>query len=201
MKLQFGLVLSFLFVLNTLQAQTDGDYHRAFVEKYKSDLTAGNYAPLKKADLENIHFFDWNQEFRLAATYKPLKSDEFIEIPTSAGKIQHYIKIGYLLFEIYATKHKLSVYKSRVAIKSPGYEDYVFLPFKDASNGSTTYGGGRYIDLKMSDLLAEKVILDFNLAYNPYCAFADGYSCPIPPKENHLPVQILAGEKAYGVGH
>ena len=75
------------------------------------------------------------------------------------------------------------------------YKDYLFLPFTDPTNGVTTYGGGRYLDLMIP---ATKVVqLDFNKAYNPYCAYSGNYSCPIPPEENHLEIEIKAGVKKY----
>ena len=83
----------------------------------------------------------------------------------------------------------------------PHYRDYLFIPFKDLTNGKESYGGGRYIDLRMRQLDKDKVILDFNKSYNPYCAFSEEYSCPIPPKENHLTIAIEAGEKNYGKSH
>ena len=80
----------------------------------------------------------------------------------------------------------------------PQFRNELFLPFKDKTNANGSYGGGRYIDIKISDIENGKVILDFNKAYNPWCAYSDGYSCPIPPKENHLKIAVTAGEKEYG---
>ena len=79
----------------------------------------------------------------------------------------------------------------------PQYRDYLFLPFKDPTNGKASYGGGRYLDLKTGDLKSGTAIIDFNKAYNPWCAYADGFSCPIPPAANHLAVEIHAGEKNF----
>jgi uncharacterized protein (DUF1684 family) len=103
-----------------------------------------------------------------------------------------------LKFKLNGKDYFLNVYQSDadVLAKFPEYKDILFVPFKDATNGKETYGGGRYIDIKM--LSSKKVILDFNLAYNPSCAYgSDRYSCPIPPKENFLQVEINAGEKSY----
>jgi hypothetical protein len=83
----------------------------------------------------------------------------------------------------------------------PEYRDYLFLPFKDATSGQETYGGGRYLDLRTGDIQNGQVMLDFNRSYNPYCAFKEGYPCPIPPKNNVLSVSIEAGEKAYSKAH
>lgn len=82
------------------------------------------------------------------------------------------------------------------------YHNYLFLPFTDVSNAEETYEGGRYMDLTTGDIQNNTVLLDFNKAYNPYCAYVSGkYNCPIPPKENALPVAIKAGEKAYQGSH
>ena len=85
--------------------------------------------------------------------------------------------------------------------KMEQYKDYLFIPFMDHTNGETTYGGGRYFDVMIGDIMDDKLVLDFNICYNPYCAFSDGYNCPVPPKENHLEVAIKAGEKMFNKEH
>ena len=77
------------------------------------------------------------------------------------------------------------------------YQDYLFLPFTDSTNGNETYEAGRYIDLKMTDIAGNSVIIDFNKSYNPYCAYKSGYQCPVPPAENHLKTWVRAGEKKF----
>jgi uncharacterized protein (DUF1684 family) len=83
-------------------------------------------------------------------------------------------------------------------LKDPKYKDHLFIPFTDGTTYTETYGGGRYIDLSVNDIKNGKIELDFNKCYNPYCAYAGGFNCPIPPVENRLPVAIKAGEKLYG---
>jgi hypothetical protein len=83
--------------------------------------------------------------------------------------------------------------------KKEGYEDFLFLPFNDYTNGNETYGGGRYLDLRIPD--GSTIILDFNKAYNPYCAYTDRYSCPVPPKENSITTYIYAGVQFKGEEH
>jgi uncharacterized protein (DUF1684 family) len=97
----------------------------------------------------------------------------------------------------------LSVYRNTRLAKIPAYADYLFLPFTDETNGRETYGGGRYIDLREADFKNGSITIDFNKAYNPYCAFAGGYSCPKPPDENQLAIAIPAGEKKFAkeTGH
>jgi uncharacterized protein (DUF1684 family) len=77
------------------------------------------------------------------------------------------------------------------------YKNYLFIPFTDATSGTHTYEGGRYIDISIPEITDNKIIIDFNKAYNPYCCYTPGYSCPIPPKENALTIAINAGEMKY----
>ena len=101
----------------------------------------------------------------------------------------------YNIFELNNEKYILPIYKNIALQTNPVYKDHLFLPFNDFTNGSETYGGGRYIDLTLQDIKDDKVVLDFNRAYNPYCAYNHTYRCPIPPQDNNLDVSILAGEK------
>ena len=91
------------------------------------------------------------------------------------------------------TEYTLNVYQSQQLSTDPDYADYLFVPFTDATNGESTYPSGRYLDLHIPQ--GETVLLDFNRAYNPYCAYNARYSCPIPPAENHLEIPIKAGVK------
>lgn len=103
-----------------------------------------------------------------------------------------------LKFRIAGAEHILNVYKAdpEIAAKFPEYAELLFIPFRDLTNGRTTYGVGRYIDIRKPS--GNAVTLDFNLAYNPNCAYGtDKYSCPIPPKENFLKVEIRSGERKF----
>lgn len=93
---------------------------------------------------------------------------------------------------------QLNLYQSQDLLQNEQYKTYLFLPFTDATTGKESYHAGRYIDLKMEDIIDGKVVIDFNKAYNPYCAYVTGrYNCPIPPSENNLSIAIIAGEKDY----
>jgi len=105
------------------------------------------------------------------------------------------VRIGFFEFEIDGTKLRLAAYKS---VPPPGHrhEDHsLFVPFLDATSGKETYGAARYLDLE--DRRTDDYVLDFNPAYNPYCAYSDAYICPFPPQENWLAVPIRAGEKNF----
>ena len=169
-------------------------------EEYKADFLKYGNSPLKKEDLEFLKFYEPNEKFKVECTFKPIKGGEPFKMPTSSGKLKDYLKFGELHFKIDGKNYKLAVYKSLGLVVST-YEDYLFVPFKDLTNGKETYGGGRYNDLLKTDIKKGKIWLDFNKCYNPYCAFSAGYSCPIPPKENHLNLEILAGEMNFGKEH
>jgi uncharacterized protein (DUF1684 family) len=102
---------------------------------------------------------------------------------------------GKIIFTLHDTAYHLNVYRS--VSSQPQYKDYLFIPFTDLTSGDETYGSGRYIDILTTDIYSNSVEIDFNKAYNPYCAYTTGYNCPIPPRQNYLPVAITAGEKAF----
>jgi len=117
---------------------------------------------------------------------------------THSGKTKRFRQYAKLKFRQAGTKHYLTL-SAYERVDRPASDTLsamaLFLPFQDLSNGQETYGGGRYMDLLRADIKAGKIMLDFNKAYNPYCAFGEGFSCPIPPSENRLSVAIKAGEK------
>nr|MCU0394110.1 DUF1684 domain-containing protein [Thermoflexibacter sp.] len=100
-----------------------------------------------------------------------------------------YVRYAYAHFEIDKQKLQLTIYKSMDRVS----KGVLFLPFKDQTNGEETYSAGRYVEVKNNN--GSSIIIDFNKAYSPYCAYNETYSCPLPPKENHLNVKILAGER------
>lgn len=201
------LILALIaFVPLTIVAQdfkAEIEKHR---EEYKADFLKNSSPPLKKEDFEYLRFYEPNEKFKVACEFMATKKrnaarEKPIEIPTSSGQTATYTKFGELRFEIDGKTYKLAVYQSLNFRKIPQYRDYLFIPFKDLTNGKESYGGGRYLDLRMKQIEGDKIYLDFNKAYNPYCAFSAGYSCPIPPKENHLKVAIEAGEKNFAKEH
>jgi hypothetical protein len=157
--------------------------------------------PLEFSDSSFVDFYPANESYLVKCKFVATKGGEPFEIPTSAGTTKTYTKFGEFRFKLNGKKQKLAVYRSLALLNHPIYKDYLFIPLKDKTNGVETYGGGRYLGLFMKDVAGEEIILDFNKAYNPYCAFSDGYSCPIPPQENHLNIRIEAGEKNFRGEH
>jgi hypothetical protein len=111
-----------------------------------------------------------------------------VRVQTSDGQERVYTREAQVSFEIEGAEVSLTLYGTN-------HNDGFFLPFRDATSGNETYGAGRFIDVEPAT--EGRVQIDFNLAYNPYCAYNDGYSCPLPPAENWLTVPIRAGEKDY----
>jgi uncharacterized protein (DUF1684 family) len=151
-------------------------------------------SPLAKEDIPNFkghEFFDFNDTFRVQAKFITIADPDSFEMNTSSGKLKMYSEYARLEFEIDGKNYELYAYQSHRLRAMDEYKDYLFLPFKDHTNGIESYGGGRYIDLSIPE--GETILLDFNQSYNPYCAYRDGYSCPIPPEENHLELKVNAG--------
>jgi len=182
----------------SVQGQTTyRDSIAEFRKKYISDLVAESGGPVKANQAKNFTFFPADRSYCVWADFKETPGAVPFMIPTHSGKFKPYKEYGKLTFHIHDTMLTLSIYQSIDLLKDAQYKNYLFLPFKDLTNYELTYGGGRYIDLVLSDIKNNKVLIDFNKAYNPYCAYADGYSCPIPPDENRLHIEILAGEKMF----
>ncbi len=102
-----------------------------------------------------------------------------------------------MAFKIKDTLVYLYVYQSQSLMQQEKYKNYLLVPFGDATSGFESYGGGRYLEFNIPDIQNNQLALDFNKAYNPYCAYTTGYNCPIPPRENLLKIPIPAGEKNY----
>ena len=172
-----------------------------FRDEYKQDFLTSPNSPLKKKDLKYLRFYDADSTYKVTATFERTTDAEPFDMPTSSGKVKSYVAYGKLTFEIKGKQESLLVYRSLQLQTNPKYKDYLFIPFKDLTNGKQTYGGGRYIDLKTTDFIDNQLVIDFNRAYNPYCAFSEGYSCPIPPKANHLKFAVEAGEQNFAKNH
>ena len=153
-------------------------------------------SPLSKKDLKNfkeLPFYEIDSNYTIKATFIKSKKTKTKQINTSKSTTVDYDIFGVITFVLFEIEYSLNVYQSHKLRETEAYKNYLFLPFTDATNSSETYGGGRYIDLEIPN--GNEIIIDFNQAYNPYCAYSEQYACPIPPKENDLPIEIKAGIK------
>lgn len=144
-----------------------------------------------KSTFKGIRFFPFNKKYVVDARFVRTPDEKPFQMSTSSGMRKTYIKYAEVFFTIDGKQYRLNVYQSQDLIKSEEYKDYLFIPFTDATSGNETYEGGRYIDLSIP--AGDHLLINFNKAYHPYCAYTDGYNCPIPPRENNLPVKIEAG--------
>jgi len=183
---------------------TKSDYlHQFYSERqaHMVGLVAGDRAPLKSHDLSHIQHYPYNDSYRVRATFEETPSAEPVTMATYSGNEKVFSQKGKLLFSLDGKKHTIYVYQLAQFANHPLYGQTYFIPFKDVTSGNETYGGGRYMDINKSLFANKKLVLDFNQAYNPWCAYADGYNCPIPPKENDLTVAIYAGEQNFHKDH
>ena len=163
-----------------------------YADKENSPLTEEGLATFKAHE-----FFDIDENYVVEASFELTPDEPIFEMKTTTDRLPLYRKYGIARFELEGMKMELSIYQNQKYIDDPVYGDHLFLPFNDKTNGSSSYGGGRYIDLEIPEKGANSIVIDFNLSYNPYCAYNKKYSCPIPPKENRLAVSIPVGIKTY----
>jgi uncharacterized protein (DUF1684 family) len=192
-------ILIALFCWTTFYAQTN-EIQKAetFQKNMNASFADANKSPLLEDDLksfEGLDFFPISEQFIVKATFIRTKKEKPFQMKTTTERTPIYKKFGELHFELNGQKMQLNVYQNLELIQKPGFKDYLFLPFSDVSCGKESYIGGRYIDLRIPK--SKEVIINFNLAYNPYCAYNYKYSCPIVPLENDLPIAILAGVKKF----
>lgn len=160
-------------------------------------VTSGNNTPLKPEDSPFLHFYPINSLYKVTCLVKTDDNSKPFEMPTYSGITRTYIRYAECECRINNVVFRPELYRNLTQPANPLYRNLLFLPFKDKTNGDETYGGGRYINLDISDIAEGKITIDFNKAYNPYCAYSEGYNCPIPPKANHFDISILSGEKNY----
>jgi uncharacterized protein (DUF1684 family) len=190
----------FILVTNCAVAQTNWTIADAenFQKNLNEEYSDPDESPLSKDDLKDfksLDFFPINEKFVVTARFIRSENEQVFKMKTSTERLPEYIKYGELHFVLEGKDLKLNVYQNVDLIKKTGFEDYLFLPFSDLTSGKESYIGGRYIDLQIPK--SSTIILDFNTAYNPYCAYNHLYSCPIVPLENDLNVAIEAGVKKF----
>ena len=155
-------------------------------------------SPLPKDS--SIHFtgpeyFKTNTLYILKAKFEVIENGKEFEMKTSTDRLPLYKDYALLTFFLRGQEFQLHAYQNVKYSKIEGHENELFIPFNDYTNGIDSYGGGRYLDIQIPE--EDVMILNFNMTYNPYCAYNNKYSCPIPPEENKLAIGIEAGVKKY----
>jgi uncharacterized protein (DUF1684 family) len=163
-----------------------------------------NESPLTKEDLKTfkaLDFFEIDKNYQVEAKFELTPNTPVFEMKTTTDRLPLYRQYGIATFTLNGKELTLSVYQNQNLMADIEYEDYLFIPFNDKTNGTLSYGGGRYIDVNIPSNNEKIMVIDFNKSYNPYCAYNSKYSCPVPPKENNLKTAINAGVKAYTKSH
>nr|WP_321237061.1 DUF1684 domain-containing protein [uncultured Psychroserpens sp.] len=198
--MKYYLLLALLCV-STLSCKQDKrpisgntEFQKEINAEYKDATTS----PLKEKDrkhFKGLNFFKFDSTYVVKASFSRTPNESVFKMKTTTDRLPEYVKYGVVTFELQGKTQQLNIYQNQGLIKKEGYEDYLFLPFLDNTNGEESYGGGRYIDMRIPE--GNELTIDFNKAYNPYCAYNEKYSCPIVPRENYLDLEIRAGVKAF----
>nr|WP_321411496.1 DUF1684 domain-containing protein [uncultured Allomuricauda sp.] len=209
--MKYALLLSVVFLMSCGQGKKYHDEEESVTPK--SDLVADileyqkeqnesfkdpDSSPLPdkyRKDFEGLDFFEPDTNYIVKAHFVRTPDAEPFLMPSTTDRQTQEVVYGIAHFKLNGTEHQLEVYQSLDLMDDEEYEDYLFLPFLDNTNGEETYGGGRYIDLTIPE--GDTLVIDFNKAYNPYCVYNKKYSCPLVPRQNYLRTKVRAGVKNF----
>lgn len=189
------ILIFFLLLINCVSAQSYEDTIRENRVKHYAELIDPTSKVLTQEEIdhfEGLSYYEIDTLYRIQTTFTKRKGKRF-EMPTSTDRTPIYRRFGYIDFKLNDSTYRLTVYQNCELKKKKEFKNYLFIPFRDATCQTESYGGGRYIDTEIPK--GKTLRIDFNKAYNPYCAYSIRYSCPIPPEENTLKIAIPAGEK------
>ena len=179
-----------------MDAQDQSTWERALI-RFRRDkdefFRAGDDSPLppdERASFAGLKYFDPDPSLRIEAGLHRYDEPEGIMVSTSKGSRQLFNRVGYFDLVIGGSNVRLTAYQS-----AERDDPNLFIPFRDATSGQQSYGSARYLDMEVEH--DDEYAVDFNYAYNPYCAYSEDYVCPLPPQENWLKVPIRAGERKY----
>lgn len=188
------IATGFLISASTVLAQSS---ENTYLKKRLKALDEDIRSPVPRTQYPHVHWYEASGKFIVPCSITFPDAPETITLPTSSGKEKQFRPFAYLTFKFEGAEHTLTLYEYLPPPNMPIHTPTLFLPFRDATNGLETYGGGRYIDIPRESVMLGQIRLDFNEAYNPLCVYSDGFNCPVPPKENTLPFPVHAGEKMY----
>ncbi|UII23605.1 DUF1684 domain-containing protein [Fulvivirga ligni] len=175
---------------------------KEFQKEINHEFASKKESPLSKEDrkkFKGLDFFPIDTNYHITAKFIRTPNQKPFKMATSGDRSPIYEKYGEAHFTLDSIEVVLEIYQSHDLRKTEEYKDYLFLPFTDKTNGEETYGGGRYIGLRIPE--NDQIVIDFNKAYNPYCAYSDKYSCPLVPRQNRILAYMRAGVKAYELTH
>ncbi len=171
---------------------------RKFQLEMNNDFKNPETSPLtekQRKTFTGLDFFSPDSLYRVTALLNRTPDAVPFLMPTTTSRTPEYKKYGIVEFKLFDKTYQLNIYQNQELKLDPEYRDDLFLLFTDKTNGNQTYGGGRYVNLSIPK--TDTIVIDFNRAYNPYCAYNKKYSCPKVPSENHLALEVLAGVKSF----
>ena len=195
-----NLFLLFLFVCSVgcTQEKQLLNEETEWQKEMNADFKDATKSPLKDKDRKKftgLDFYKFDSTYVVKAKLTRTPDAKPFKMKTTTERRPDYVQYGVVTFSLNGKEFQLNIYQNLGLLDDEGYEDYLFLPFLDDTNGNESYGGGRYTEARIPE--GETLIIDFNTAYNPYCAYNDKYSCPIVPRENYVATEIKAGVKAF----
>ena len=187
-------IIAYVFVGNeeVKPSQVIDNEYLTSIKNLRSDkdsyLKKDSASPIKDTiNFKGLKYFDINPAYKITGKIDRVTSGQVINITMSGGEVEEYEAYGNLTFELEGVKCALKIFKTP--------EGNLFLPFKDLTSNKETYGAGRYLDFGVNDVKNNEIMIDFNKAYHPYCAYNQTFTCPVPPAGNTLNVAVKAGEK------
>jgi uncharacterized protein (DUF1684 family) len=198
MRIILTLVLLTLYTIGFSQEKFDATVVEKFQKDLNTEYAEAKTSPLTVEDLtqfKTLDFYPINEKAFVVAQFIRTQDEKPFEMPTSGTRRPMYVKYGEARFQLEGKEFKLNIYRNIELSKKEEYKDHLFLPFSDLTSGKESYIGGKYIDLKIPT--GDTIVIDFNLSYNPYCAYNHKYSCPKVPLENDLAIEIKAGVKKF----
>ncbi len=194
-----GIILLVAIVMYSVSSGPDDQTYLEDIKKEREEkddfMKNSESSPFGKERIsfDSLKYFTPDLKFRIAANLQPVENKKVLVLPTSTDEENRYLEYAWVEFELEGIKCKLLVLEVMASGPTRGT---LFLAFADETSAKETYGAGRYLDIKKVPG-ASTILLDFNRAYNPYCAYVDNFSCPLPPRENILKIRVPAGEKSY----
>lgn len=198
-KIALGLAIIGIIFYSLNDAKPSASVYFAQLNKFRRDknqaFRQGENSPLEtaqKTQFDSLKYFPGDRALATAATFTRNATPDTALLQMSDNKTEKYLRWGTAKFTLKNSPQQLLLF-----LKANGRDSTLFVPFTDLSNGHDSYGGGRYLDVPLPKRDETGLTLDFNRAYNPYCAYNNEYSCPVPPAENRLKVAIAAGEQSF----
>jgi len=201
-KVIYGIIAAFIIAIVAYNFSETGGKNEVYQKEIREDRLQKDrdfkenerispFKPAQRSSFLKLNYFEPSIAYKVEADLEVINEDSLLSMITTTGEKQKYVRYAFAHFSLQSQKLRLTIYKSMDRLS----KGMLFLPFTDLTNGKETYGAGRYVEIKNTNGIT--MTIDFNKAYNPYCAYDETYSCPIPPKENHLSISLSAGEKIY----